>query len=84
VWVINRRGGRSAVRRSGKVVASVRGKIAGVCSEAHARGQAMPKGQRRGNKEAKKPKKAPTPSPIDARRAVVPAEKAQPPRGPKK
>lgn len=44
----------------------------------------MPKGQQRGNKEAKKPKKAPTPPPIEAGRAVVPAEKAQPPRWPKK
>ena len=44
----------------------------------------MPKGQQRGNKEAKKPKKAPTPPPIAAGRAVVPAEKAAPPRWLKK
>ena len=46
----------------------------------------MPKGQQRGNKEAKKPKKAPAPTAIPAATSIagLPAQKAPPPRWPKK
>ena len=45
----------------------------------------MPKGQQRGNKEAKKPKKAPAPAPIQAGTATVaPTAKGAPPRWLKK
>ena len=45
----------------------------------------MPKGQQRGNKEAKKPKKAAAPAPIPARSAAVaPAQNGGPPHWPKK
>jgi hypothetical protein len=44
----------------------------------------MSKGQQRGNKEAKKAKKAPVPPPIAAGPALVPAQKAAPPRWLKK
>jgi hypothetical protein len=45
----------------------------------------MPKGQQRGNKEAKKPKKAAVPAPIPAGIATVaPAQKAALPRWSKK
>ena len=43
------------------------------------------KGQQRGNKEARKPKKAPAPAAIPmASAAVIPAQKAAPPRWLKK
>lgn len=45
----------------------------------------MPKGQQRGNKEARKPKKPPVPAPIAvASAAVAPAQKAPPARWQKK
>jgi len=45
----------------------------------------MPKGQQRGNKEAKKPKKAPQPPAIPAgTSALAPARNAVAARGPKK
>ncbi len=44
----------------------------------------MPKGQQRGNKEAKKAKKAPSPPPIAAGPALAQAQKATPPRWLKK
>jgi hypothetical protein len=45
----------------------------------------MPKGQQRGNKEAKKAKKAPAPAPIPAAAAQPgPASQAGAPRGPRK
>ncbi len=45
----------------------------------------MPKGQQRGNKEAKKPKKTPVPAAIPVASATgTPAQKAGPPRWLKK
>ncbi|HSV81612.1 MAG TPA: hypothetical protein VLK85_20655 [Ramlibacter sp.] len=45
----------------------------------------MPKGQQRGNKEAKKPKKAPAPRPIPVgTAAAAAAQNGGPPRWPKK
>lgn len=44
----------------------------------------MPKGQQRGNKEAKKPKKAPAPAPVPVTGTTAPADKAALPRWPKK
>jgi hypothetical protein len=44
----------------------------------------MPKGQQRGNKEAKKAKKAPVPPPMAAGPVQVPTHKAAPPRSLKK
>jgi hypothetical protein len=44
----------------------------------------MPKGQQRGNKEAKKAKKATVPPPMAAGPAAVPAQKGAPPRSLKK
>jgi hypothetical protein len=44
----------------------------------------MPKGQQRGNKEAKKPKKAAAPAPIPATPGAKPVPKADLPRWPKK
>jgi len=45
----------------------------------------MPKGQQRGNKEAKKPKKAPAPTPIPVgTAAAAAAQNGGPPRWPKK
>ena len=45
----------------------------------------MPKGQQRGNKEAKKPRKPPSPAAIPvASAAAAPLQKAAPPRSQKK